>query len=97
MVTSTESVSVGSFSRQVEAALPELVETRLTQGDPRLYRTVLALLERPLIQLALELTGGNQVRAARLLGINRNTLRKRLRALSLAPPPRKRSAPLLSP
>jgi two-component system nitrogen regulation response regulator GlnG len=42
------------------------------------YDRVLADIERPLLQLSLAATGGNQIRAARLLGINRNTLRKKL-------------------
>jgi two-component system nitrogen regulation response regulator GlnG len=49
------------------------------------YRAVMARIERPLLRHALELSGGNQLRAARLLGINRNTLRKRLRQLGLLP------------
>jgi two-component system nitrogen regulation response regulator GlnG len=44
----------------------------------------MALLERPLLERVLELTGGNQLRAARILGVNRNTLRKRCRALDVA-------------
>ena len=43
-----------------------------------LYDRVLAEIERPLLRLSLAATGGNQIRAARLLGINRNTLRKKL-------------------
>ena len=39
---------------------------------------VLARVERPLIELVLERTGGNQVKAADMLGINRNTLRKKI-------------------
>ena len=39
-------------------------------------------------QQALELSAGNQLKAARLPGINRNTLRKRLRLLGLLPPAR---------
>jgi two-component system nitrogen regulation response regulator GlnG len=43
-----------------------------------LYQKMVAELERPLIELALERAGGNQVRAARILGLNRNTLRKKI-------------------
>ena len=43
-----------------------------------MYERILAEIERPLLRLCLAATGGNQIRAARLLGINRNTLRKKL-------------------
>jgi two-component system nitrogen regulation response regulator GlnG len=46
---------------------------------------VIAEIERPLFAHALSKTGGNQLRAARLLGINRNTLRKRLTDLAIDP------------
>jgi two-component system nitrogen regulation response regulator GlnG len=48
-----------------------------------LYDRVLRELERPLLAVALSATRGNQVRAAKLLGLNRNTLRKKLRDLDL--------------
>jgi DNA-binding protein Fis len=48
-----------------------------------LYQTVIESVERPLLQLALEQTQGNQCRAAQLLGINRNTLRKKMTDLGL--------------
>ena len=44
--------------------------------------------ERPLIESALERTGGNQIRAAALLGINRNTLRKKIVELEIQLPTR---------
>ena len=48
-----------------------------------LYHSALAAFERPLFEYALRQTGGNQLRAAELLGINRNTLRKRLSELGI--------------
>jgi len=43
-----------------------------------LHELVLQAVERPLLKFAMEKTGGNQSAAAELLGINRNTLRKKL-------------------
>jgi two-component system nitrogen regulation response regulator GlnG len=57
-------------------------------GEGQLYDAALAAFERPLFAHALAATGGNQLRAARLLGINRNTLRKRLVDLEMAAPQR---------
>ena len=48
-----------------------------------LYDRVLEEVERPLIQLTLAATRGNQVRTAELLGINRNTLRKKIKDLDI--------------
>jgi two-component system nitrogen regulation response regulator GlnG len=74
------------FERLVAAALPSLVRETAGAEGGRLYRSVMARVELPLLRQALELSGGNQLKAARLLGINRNTLRKRLRLLGLLPP-----------
>ena len=60
-----------------------LVDAGLPDGD--LYHRALAVLEKPLFAHALARTGGNQLRAAHLLGINRNTLRKRLVELEINP------------
>lgn len=49
-----------------------------------LHEMVMSAVERPLLQFALERCAGNQSAAADLLGINRNTLRKRLLAHGLA-------------
>ena len=48
-----------------------------------LYDRVLREVERPLITLSLGATRGNQVKAAQLLGLNRNTLRKKIRELDI--------------
>jgi two-component system nitrogen regulation response regulator GlnG len=50
-----------------------------TLPPPGLYNRVLAQIEVPLINAALVATGGNQIKASELLGINRNTLRKKIR------------------
>ncbi|EQD63991.1 DNA-binding protein Fis [mine drainage metagenome] len=52
-----------------------------------LYRFVLGEIEAPLIQVALEYTEGNQTEAARLLGLSRATLRKKLRLHGVPTPP----------
>ncbi|MBX6368825.1 MAG: nitrogen regulation protein NR(I) [Rhodospirillales bacterium] len=49
-----------------------------------LYDRVLREIEKPLITLSLSATRGNQIRAAQLLGLNRNTLRKKIRELDIA-------------
>jgi two-component system, NtrC family, nitrogen regulation response regulator GlnG len=48
-----------------------------------LYARILKEMEIPLLELTLEATGGNQARCADLLGINRNTLRKKITELDI--------------
>ena len=71
-----------------EATLTQAVEQHLQRyfaqfGDQLppagLYQRVLADVEQPLLIAALTATGGNQLKAADLLGLNRNTLRKKIR------------------
>jgi two-component system nitrogen regulation response regulator GlnG len=50
---------------------------------PGMYQRILREVEMPLIELALEATGGNQAKCADLLGINRNTLRKKITELDI--------------
>ena len=77
---------------EAPATLGALVERHLASyfsGDPDdlpsagLYDRVLAEIERPLFELTLAATRGNQLRAAEVLGLNRNTLRKRLSDLGI--------------
>ncbi|MBT4888678.1 MAG: nitrogen regulation protein NR(I) [Rhodospirillales bacterium] len=48
-----------------------------------LYDRIIREVEKPLISLTLDATGGNQIRAASVLGLNRNTLRKKIRDLNI--------------
>ena len=50
---------------------------------PGLYHRILREIEYPLLSAALAATRGNQIRAADLLGVNRNTLRKKIRDLEI--------------
>lgn len=50
---------------------------------PGLYARILREMEAPLIEIALQATGGNQAKCADLLGINRNTLRKKITDLEI--------------
>jgi two-component system nitrogen regulation response regulator GlnG len=75
-----------SFENFLEEKLADLVERMggLDRGD--IYSMVLQRVEKPLITLVLKKTEGNQVRAASLLGINRNTLRKKIKELGIKGP-----------
>ncbi len=70
----------GGLTREVRAELRRVGDEK----EGQLYEHVLALVERPLLQAALERAGGNQLKAAQLLGINRNTLRKRMKELGIS-------------
>jgi two-component system nitrogen regulation response regulator GlnG len=67
---------VREFVRRLGSAL---------EDEENLHGLFLRQMEKPLIKVVLEAAGGNQVKAAGILGINRNTLRKKLQALSLLP------------
>jgi two-component system nitrogen regulation response regulator GlnG len=51
--------------------------------SPGVHDRIIQEIERPLIQLTLAATRGNQIRAAHVLGLNRNTLRKKIRELEI--------------
>jgi len=68
-------------TREVEVALAE-------PGANHIYRKILERAERPLLETVLARTEGNQIRAAALLGINRNTLRKKIVDLGIDVPGR---------
>ena len=79
MAEATGTAATSVIMNTVPALAEELLGSR--PGD--VYRAAVAIIERPLLAHVLAATGGNQLRAARLLGLNRNTLRKRCRELGL--------------
>jgi two-component system nitrogen regulation response regulator GlnG len=78
-------VRAGTLEQLIQEKLEACVRGLGSRESANLYELLLGLVERPLFRAVLRETGGNQLRAAALLGINRNTLRKKLRALGLKP------------
>src|SRR6185437_13076389 len=85
-------IPVGSDDESAEPSLSAAVERHLTayfsgfaDGLPPagLYHRILREIEYPLLSVTLAATKGNQIRAADLLGVNRNTLRKKIRDLDI--------------
>ena len=72
------------FDAAMERAVADLFRS-FGGANPQvgLYHRVLHDLEAPLIAATLALTRGNQIKAAEILGLNRNTLRKKIRDLNL--------------
>ena len=88
LVTDLLPQPLASAASQSENAFEEPLSVWLDRARPAdgsLYHDALAEFEKPLIEHALRETNGNQVRAAELLGINRNTLRKKLGELDIRP------------
>ncbi len=67
-----------SFEEMVRAKIHALLVRMEGYPLEDLYEEVISRVERPLIELVLERTSNNQVRAAEMLGMNRNTLRKKI-------------------
>ena len=88
-----QSMSLPASPAPGEAAgLSELVERHLSDHfaaygkdlpPPGLYDRIIREVERPLLSAALAATRGNQIKAAEMLGLNRNTLRSRIRSLDI--------------
>ncbi len=71
------------FAAQLERYLRARVAAAANLQAADLHAEIVAEIEAPLIRLTLAATRGNQIRAAALLGLNRNTLRKKLRELGI--------------
>jgi len=71
----------------IQECVQESMETYFSnldgQGTNELYKMVISEVEQPLLRVVLKHTRGNQTRAAEILGINRGTLRKKLKMYDL--------------
>ncbi|MDO8466273.1 MAG: helix-turn-helix domain-containing protein [Gallionella sp.] len=72
-------VNENDMARYVRKTLKEYFKD-LDGEEPccDMYDMVMACVEKPLLEMVLEHVGGNQTRAAEMLSINRNTLRKKM-------------------
>jgi len=68
-----------------EKKIVELDDALYKEKQGVLYKYVLETVEKPLIEHALERTYGNQLKAAKILGINRNTMRAKIKKLGIDP------------
>ncbi|MDD5505595.1 MAG: helix-turn-helix domain-containing protein [Candidatus Omnitrophica bacterium] len=71
-------------AKEIEKALLELDRMLLRGKEGRIYHIMLDALDKSLITNTLLITFGNQIKAARLLGINRNTLRTKIKRLGIS-------------
>jgi Fis family transcriptional regulator len=78
-------INENEMARYVRKALKEYFKD-LEGEDPccEMYDMVMNCVEKPLLEMVLEHVGGNQTRAAEMLGINRNTLRKKMQQHGIA-------------
>ena len=67
----------------LEVCIREIQSFFLKNETKALYKNVLEIVERPLIEMTLQKTDGNQKKAAKLLGINRNTLHSKIKTLKI--------------
>lgn len=74
-----------TLAETVSSQVRNLLTYDHPEGDGGLYDRVLQEVERPLLEQVMQRCQGNQLKAAAMLGINRNTLRKKLRRHNLLP------------
>lgn len=79
----TQPVSHHSLSQQVTQTLERYFETLQEESICDLHDMVIQQVEKPLIEFVLNKTEYNQTQTAQILGINRNTLRKKMHKYEL--------------
>ncbi|MET0271687.1 MAG: sigma-54 dependent transcriptional regulator [Phenylobacterium sp.] len=82
-VSATPQVGSGSLAQAVALTLSTYFADAASDRPAALYENIMRAVELPLLQAALQATRGNKVKAAEMLGINRNTLRKKMDELGL--------------
>jgi len=73
-----------SLKDYIEKRLHDFIKRFKSSEGSNLYYTLLREIEKPLITMVLKETKGNQLEAAHILGLNRNTLRKKIKELNIS-------------
>ena len=79
----TDDSTNGALKVAAEAAIKQLIDTLDGEDATDFYALVLAEVEEPLLRVVMQYTSNNQSKAAAMLGLNRGTLRKKLRQYKL--------------
>jgi two-component system nitrogen regulation response regulator GlnG len=79
------SIETLSLSNLVSQRLETFFDSQLNSLPVNLYDVILEQVEHPLIVQTLKITRGNQIKAAEILGINRNTIRKKIKMFNINP------------
>ncbi|MBH1989882.1 MAG: hypothetical protein I8H80_01750 [Alphaproteobacteria bacterium] len=74
-----------SLSTLVSQRLEAFFESQHSSLPVNLYDVIIEQVEHPLIVQTLKITQGNQIKAAEILGINRNTIRKKIKLFNIDP------------
>jgi two-component system nitrogen regulation response regulator GlnG len=74
-----------SLSAMVSQRLEVFFASQLNSLPVNLYDIIIEQVERPLMIQTLKVTHGNQIKAAEILGINRNTIRKKIKLFKIDP------------
>lgn len=83
LTSTTTMQSNDHIAQTIRLAMEQYFRDLDGETPSAIYDMVLACVEKPLIEVVLTQTQGNQTRAAELLGLNRNTLRKKMKNYDL--------------
>ena len=81
--SANESRNIKSLEDYIVSYLSRFPINDFDDNEKGLYQSVLLEFEKPVLNYVLKATGGNQIKASKILGLNRNTLRKKLRMLNI--------------
>ena len=77
-MTKTQKQVTTFLEKWLNKSIRQYVGEMNGENNGHLHELIMGGIEKPLVEIVLKETGGNQTRAANILGVNRNTLRKKI-------------------